>query len=86
MANLMLLEMKRTKNPKIYNFIQKITQYLEGEGFSIIDDSMNNRIIYMTMKSMSQIKTTNYIKTIKNTTDYSLAVKEIYTTTNLIKQ
>ena len=86
MANLMLLEMKRTKNPKIYNFIQKITQYLEGEGFSIIDDSMNNRIIYMTMKSMPQIKTTNYIKTIKNTTDYSLAVKEIYTTTNLIKQ
>jgi len=86
MANLMLLEMKRTKNPKIYNFIQKLLNILRVKDFSTIDDSMNNRIIYMTMKSMPQIKTTNYIKTIKNTTDYSLAVKEIYTTTNLIKQ
>ena len=81
-----MLERKPTRNIKIDSFFQKITQYLEGEGFSIIDDLMNNRIIYLSMKSMPQTKSVKYVETIKNTTDYALSVKAIYTTSNLIKQ
>jgi len=86
MANLIMLERKPARNTKIDIFFQKINQYLEGEGFSIVDDMIHSRIIYLSMKSMPQTKSSKYIETIKNTTDYALSVKAIYTTSNLIKQ
>jgi hypothetical protein len=86
MSNLIMIEMKPSQNKKINNFFQKINQYLESEGFSIVDDTINGRIIYILMNSIPQTKSTGFINTIKNTTDYALSVKAIYTTTNLTKK
>ena len=80
-----MIEKKPVNNIKMNQFLQSIAQYFENEGFRVVDDSQHNMIILYSLLPVPGTKLSGYVTTIKNTTNYTLSVKAIYSTSSLTK-